>query len=101
MANIGYLKQREIEFLMWTGDNISDMKRFCKEDCSITYEIADGIDEYWQLKVYDSLLNEMVTVSVGCFIVKLSDDTFIVASATAFGEYFECFVKAGEYVEKD
>lgn len=80
------LKEKELEAIQWK-DNLSEMKRFCLKNCTITYETC-CIDDYWLLVVLDRDGNE-IGVPLQDWVVKLGEDEFIVVSNEDFNEYFE------------
>lgn len=80
------LKEKEFEAIQWK-DNISEMKRFCLENCTITFETC-CIDDYWYLVVNDRYGNK-IGVPLKDWVVKLGEGEFIVVRNEDFNEYFE------------
>ena len=80
------LKPIEIEYIQWK-DNLSEMKRFCQDDCKIEY-LTTSIDDFWHLSVNDCLTHMWVGVAIGYYVVKLPDG-FTVVNDIDFKKYFE------------
>lgn len=80
------LKPIEIEYIQW-HDNLSEMKRFCQDDCKIEY-LTTCIDDFWHLTVNDYLKDKWIGVAIGYYVVKLPDG-FTVVNDIDFKEYFE------------
>ena len=79
-------KQQTFEAIQWK-DNCSEMKHFCGSYCTITYEHAPGLDDYWMLTV--DTPNGSEGVPLHCWVIKLDDHTFIVMDDRDFKKYFD------------
>ena len=64
------------------------MKRFCGENCKITYEICP-IDEYFLLRVYDALKDREVTVALHSYVIRLDENTYTVMDKQDFDLFFQ------------
>lgn len=81
------LKQLELECITW-HDNLSEMKHFCGDDCTITYESCH-IDDYYNLSLYDALKRKNVNVALHDYVIKLPDDIgFTVCGRELFDSFF-------------
>lgn len=80
------IKPKEIKAIQWT-DNCSEMKHFCGNYCTITYEYAPGLDDFWMLTV--DTIHDTVNVALNDWVVKLDKNTFIVVKNFDFKNFFD------------
>lgn len=95
----------KFEAIKVTGhvEQFSDLKRFCGVDIAISFESC-CIDDYWLIKVYDSLREKWEVIPDNDYIVKLPNDTFTVIHYNEFNDFFDEVVsevgdKDNEYVD--
>lgn len=68
------------EALAWE-DNCGEIKRFCGEDATITYEVS--VEEFWNLQIYDRLKERKVTVALHDYVVKIPGGVTVVSKHIA------------------
>ena len=88
----------EVEFLRCTGENLSEIKHFCLNAVTITYEVCE-IDDYWCIKLHDCLSGKTEVVPNGDYIVKLPNGGFTIVDSDDFEEYFD-FEGKNEYIQE-
>lgn len=81
------LKKNCFDALQWK-DNLHEMKTFCMDNCTITYETCH-IDDYWSLKVLNGITGKEVAVALYDWVIKIDDNFFIVVSNDACKEMFD------------
>lgn len=81
-----YLKPREVEAIRWT-DNLPEMKQFCGENCTITYE-STPLDDFFKLVIYDFVKEKEDSVPFGNYVVCFGEDMFTTMSESDLRKYF-------------
>ena len=87
METLTFKQNKEFEAVRW-NDNCSEMKRFCGDKCTITYETC-CIDDYWSLKVYDYLKHGYVTVALWDYVIKIDDGKLFVLTSDDVKLFFD------------
>lgn len=96
---IELLAEKRFDAVRW-HDNCSEMKRFCHDCCTITYETC-CVDDYWKLVVNDYFQHNKVAVALGDYVVKLSEKCFFVVREDDFDEFFKVIPVSQVKAEKE
>ena len=78
---------KKFEAVKW-NDNLSEMKRFCGDNCKITYETC-SIDDFFLLTVYDALKDREVTVALHSYVIRLDENMYTVMDKQDFDLFFQ------------
>lgn len=89
-----HLYPQECEALQWT-DNYVEMKHFCGDNCTITFESCP-LDDFFSLQVEDGLRGFGVNVPLNDYVVRMGNNVYTVIRASDFDEYFCSSVEAEE-----
>ncbi|WQJ53669.1 MAG: hypothetical protein [Wendovervirus sonii] len=84
------LKPLEFEYIQYedTLENLHAIKRFCKDQVTITLETC-SIDDYWDVRLYDSYKDKFITLAISNYILKIDDNCFTVIDKKDISKFFQ------------